>query len=141
MRALLIACLGALGISAVCIGIMFFFFGAQFTADFFNFLPRLFITTAAIEGFDTADIDGEFRFYSVFWIAYGGFLVYTAKYLNKMINWIPLLAGLFFMGGVGRVLSILQYGEPHILFQILLAVELSLPILIIGIWYSVKRST
>lgn len=140
MRIILRLFMGSLGFCAVIIGTMFFLFGAQFTAEFFSFIPGLFVESEQITGFDNADIDGEFRFYSVFWIAYGCILLHAARHLDKMLNWVPLLAGLFFMGGIGRVLSIVQYGEPHLLFQILLAIELVLPVVIMGLWLSIRRA-
>jgi len=50
---------------------------------------------------------------------------------------IPLLMGLFFMGGVGRLLSYYATGEPHTLFTILMLVELILPIAILALWVSI----
>lgn len=131
--------LAGLGISAMAIGLMFFLAGAQWTADFFTPLGWLvFDNVPPIVGFDAADIDSEFRFYSVFWIAYGSALLITAINWHQYFKFVPILAGLFFLGGIGRILSYLAYGMPHPLFQILWVIELTLPVLIMVCWLIVR---
>ena len=141
VRAALITISLAIGISAVLIGLMFFLLGAQFTADVFSLVPYFLGDQTSITGFDLPDVDGEFRFYSVFWFAYGVALIKAAIDLESRLHWIPVLAGLFFMGGVGRVLSIVIYGWPHSLFQILLAVEIVTPIIMLVLWHKLRKAT
>lgn len=120
---------------------MFFLGGAQWTANFFTPLGWLFFGgTEPITGFDRADIDSEFRFYSVFWMAYGFVLILTAIDFKKYFRFVPVLAGLFFLGGVGRIFSYFAYGMPHPLFQLLWILELVLPIIIFAVWAACKHS-
>lgn len=127
--------------SAVFIGLSFFLFGAAATANFFVQIPVFLMGSEAnITGFDNSNIDGEFRFYSVFWIAYGLYLIHTVRNFDEKFRYVPILAGIFFLGGVGRLLSIADYGWPHPLFQILLFFEIVLPILMIFSWFMIRRS-
>lgn len=140
MRFLLQFGLMGIGVSAVLIGFSFFFLGSSVTANFFSsLLANISSVPSTITGFDNANIDGEFRFYSVFWFAYGLCLIQVCRNLDQKLTLVPILLSLFFAGGVGRVLSILEYGPPHLLFQILLCLELGLPIVLMMVWMFVRR--
>lgn len=141
MRLLMAFLIASLGFSAIIIGMMFFFLGGQWTADFFTPVSSLFFNDpGSIVGFDNANIDSEFRFYSVFWIGYGGLLIAAIRKLDEYFSYIPILISVFFLGGVGRIFSYLAHGVPHPLFQILWFVELALPVLIINCWYASRKS-
>ena len=79
------------------------------------------------------------RFYAAIWGAYGVALVVVARNLARRLDMVPWLAAPFFLGGVGRVLSWAQVGTPHPFFQLLMAIELALPPLFVGLWWVVQR--
>ena len=81
-------------------------------------------------GFESVDVDNEFRFYSVFWLAFGVMLLRAALTFPESHRMVFILMGVFFLGGLFRVLSILQFGWPHGMFQFLMWVELGVPILL-----------
>ncbi len=120
-----------LGLSAVCIGLSIIGFGPDKTARFFaSLVETLGGTKIPITDFDSVNVDNEFRFYSVFWVAYGGFLIQTSRNLSKYGQRVPLLLGLFFLGGLSRLFSYNAYGTPHTLFSILLIIEITLPVIL-----------
>ena len=83
-----------------------------------------------------ASSDNEFRFFSAFWLGYGVFCIWVARDLETRGNFIPALAGVMFLAGVGRTLSWLLVGEPVPLYLIGSFVELFVPL----VWvYSYRR--
>jgi hypothetical protein len=52
---------------------------------------------------------------------------------------LPLLLALFFAGGIGRVLSVLTLGPANSLFSLLMWTELTLPIVLYGLWVLAQR--
>jgi hypothetical protein len=127
--------LWALGLAAVAIGLSIFLLGSEPTARAFVNVLRVVMPVAEdVRGLAEADADSELRFYAVFWIAYGIILIGTARNLLATLWRVPWLAGLFFAGGVGRVLSYLAIGAPHPLFVTLMVVELVSPAAVIGLW-------
>jgi hypothetical protein len=129
-----------LGVGAVGIGTSMFLLGAETTALFFASLnAALWSQPDEIADLSTPNVDSELRFYAVFWVTYGVFVVRTAHNLSKHLQLVPLLAGLFFAGGIGRLLSLLLIGEPHPLFVRLMIVELILPLFLIWMWAGVNR--
>lgn len=118
-----------LGLSAVAIGIGIFALGPERAGLFFTgMLAPLSEAFAGPPEAWTRDGDSEMRFYAVFWAAYGIALLFIARDIVRFRIWVPLLLGLFFLGGVGRAVSVFQMGWPHPLFSLLMVVELALPI-------------
>ena len=129
-----------LGIGAVAIGLSMFLFGPQFTGRFFaEMLASVGGSDQPLTGLSGPDVDSELRFYSVFWIAYGAFVLKTARALPEHIGRAQFLLVLFLLGGIGRVLSHVAIGARHSLFTVLMWLELSLPILLIGLSLMVRR--
>jgi Domain of unknown function (DUF4345) len=128
-RAFFQCSLCALGLVVIAIALGLFLLGPQSVANFCNALLQAIwpITFKSFSNSWTRDSDSELRFYAVFWLAYGICLIAVARDVNaksKLVSW---LLALFFMGGIGRAVSILQVGFPHPLFLVLMAIELMLP--------------
>lgn len=131
----------ALGVSALGIAVSNFLFGVTTTAAVFDQGLRL----AGLPASDLGDlagvnVDNEFRFYSVFWGAYGVLLLLTARRLNEFRRWTGWLILLFFLGGVGRFLSWINAGEPVMLFVFLTIVEFVLSAVLFAAWVMLRRS-
>jgi Domain of unknown function (DUF4345) len=122
-----------LGLSALAIGIAIFALGPERVGLFFNDMLAPLSASAFANPPEawTRDGDSEMRFYSVFWAAYGIALLFIARDIVRFRIWVPLLLGLFLLGGVGRAISIIQFGWPHPLFTVLMAVELALPVILL----------
>lgn len=60
-----------------------------------------------------AGTDNEFRFFSVFWLAYGIFCFWVARDLPARCNFIPALAVTMFCAGVARMLSTIMVGYAN----------------------------
>lgn len=142
VRVILKVLLFGLGFSAIGIGLSMFGLGVEATGQFFATIVNQFSNNPQeLSDFSSASVDSEFRFFAVFWIAYGVILVKAARDLDTYIKRVPLLAGLFFAGGLGRILSINAVGSPHPLFTNLMIIELGLPVLIIGLWLGVRKNS
>ncbi len=129
---LLALALFLLGLSAFAIGTGIFALGPERVGLFVARTLAAF-STAFTDPPDTwtRDADNEMRFYCVFWIAYGIALLFIARDIVRFRIWVPILLGLFFLGGAGRVVSVFQLGWPHPLFSLLMAIELALPVLLL----------
>ena len=81
--------------------------------------------------------DSEDRFYAAMFLGFGSALVWCARDLHGRARAFDALMLIFLIGGVARLLSLLQLGLPHPLFIVLGAVELVLPPLL---WWWYKRA-
>jgi hypothetical protein len=129
-----------LGASAVAIGAAIYLFGSAATADVTN------VTFARLVGAvppppwpREPTIESEFGFYAPFWVAYGVALIVTARDLPRARYRVPILAVLFFAGGVGRALAWLRAGPPQPAFVCLMVIELTLPLAFILCWAVLPR--
>jgi len=130
-----------LGLAAMGIGASMFLLGPHMTAQFFaGLLTSLGSLDGPAKDLIAPNVDSEMRFYSVFWITYGAFVFKTARALPQQMARARWLLVLFFVGGVGRLLSLATTGQPHPLFTSLIWIELALPVLLIGLSLNVKRA-
>ena len=81
-----------------------------------------------------ASVDNELRFFSVFWIAYGAFCFWVARNIQEQKNFIPLIATVFFLSGIGRLISILLIGLPSSILIPPMILELVMPIVMYVIY-------
>jgi hypothetical protein len=134
--------LGVLGVAAVAICLSIFFTGAQATAwqaeNAFNALTG----GRGLSEAWPATMDSELRFYAAFWGAYGVLLIYLAWHVRRLGRFVPWLAAVFFLGGVGRALSLAAVGAPHRFFVVLMGIELGLPLVLVWLWsMTLRRGT
>lgn len=132
--------LALLGVSAVAIAASIVLTGAQYTAWT---AEKIF---AALTGWQgplsepwPPTMDNELRFYAVLWGAYGVVAIWVARDLDARRALVPVLAGIFFLGGIGRLLSILAVGSPHPFFILLMWIELLMPVAMVLLWWRLQR--
>jgi len=77
-----------------------------------------------------ATVDNELRFFAVFWLAYGGFCFWVAKNIVEQNYFIPVIASVFFLGGLGRLISMLTIGSPASILIPAMFLEFFIPIVI-----------
>jgi hypothetical protein len=94
-----------------------------------------------------ATVDNELRFFSVFWLGYGVFCFWVARNIQVQYKFIPSIALAFFIGGLGRLVSISSVGSPASILIPAMILEFVIPIFIYGIYWKLyiknitKRST
>jgi hypothetical protein len=93
------------------------------------------------EGTITPDVDTEMRFYAVWYVVAGVFLLRAAARVESETWTVRLVAGGFFLAGCARVLSWLTVGRPHVSAIVLMTLELVLPLVIVPWQASVRRGT
>lgn len=123
-----------ISIAAVLIGSAIAIFGINPVGQFFNAIISTVYNAGPLTELGTPNDDSELRFYSVFFVAYGVILFQTARDLTRHGHRLPLLLGLFFLGGIARLLSYLTVGQPHALFMLLMTIELAMPPLLYCFW-------
>jgi hypothetical protein len=82
-----------------------------------------------------ATVDSELRFFSVFWLAYGGFCFWVARNIQAQFAFIPVIALAFFVGGLARLISMLSVGAPNIVLILAMILEFVIPIIIYVIYW------
>lgn len=75
-----------------------------------------------------ATVDNELRFFAVYWVAYGSFCFWVARNMRTQVSFIPFIALFFFLGGIGRLISIFAIGSPSAVLVSAMILELLLPI-------------
>jgi len=85
-------------------------------------------------GATEATVDNELRFFAVFWLAYGVFCAWVARNIEEKYTFIPVIALAFFVGGLGRLLSMLLVGPPASILIPAMILEFIIPIVIYGIY-------
>jgi len=133
-------CLSILGGSAVVIAVSIMALGAEATATLgeqaFDLATR---TSHPSSGRWPPTMDSELRFYAALWAAYGVAAIGCARTAESSLRWTPWLAAIFFLGGFGRVLSLIFVGPPHPFFSLLMWIELLLPIVLAGLWAGARQ--
>jgi hypothetical protein len=128
-----------LGLVAVLICLSIMAFGAGATAHMgemgFDLLSG---SSHPPSGPWPASMDSELRFYAPFWGTYGLLLIYMARTWPRYEFFVPFVMALFFLGGIGRLISYFAIGAPHPFFALLMVVELALPILTIELWRRIR---
>lgn len=81
-----------------------------------------------------ATLDSEDRFYASLFLGFGAALIWCSRSLAERGGVFFALLAVFFIGGLARIVSYLQVGLPHPLFQFLGVVELILPV-VFYFWY------
>ena|SRR5688572_22748441 len=75
----------------------------------------------------SANVDSEYRFLSVFWVAYGAFTLRAARRPRVAPRLVCGLMLVLFCGGLARALSWALEGRPDDVYLVLLALELGVP--------------
>jgi Domain of unknown function (DUF4345) len=82
--------------------------------------------------------DSRERFYNAIFFGYGVAWLWAARQ-PRMAILVWWLAAVMFLGGIGRIISLVRYGQPHWFQLVLTAIELVLPPLYIGLAIAVDR--
>jgi hypothetical protein len=88
-----------------------------------------------------ATMDSEDRFYATLFLAYGLALLWCVRGIERKGVYVRLLALIFFVGGLARIISILSVGLPNAFFITMTALELVLPVVILLMNERVARLT
>lgn len=123
-----------LGLAALVIGGMDFVIGPDATAGTFASLLSVAAPgTPRLTGLSGADIDSEMRFYAALWMAYGAAALWVARALPARMELLRVMLGVFWLGGLGRLISYFAVGAPHPLFVLLMWIEIALPPVLIAL--------
>ena len=76
------------------------------------------------------NLESELRFYSVWWIGAGLFLIWLAPRVEQRTLETRVFCGLLFLGGLSRVLAALATDWPSAGQIVLMAIELTLAIVL-----------
>jgi hypothetical protein len=82
-------------------------------------------------GDPSPNLESELRFYSVWWIGAGLFLLWLAPRVAERTVEMRVFSGLLFFSGVSRLMAALDTDWPSTGQLILMALELTLPIVFV----------
>ncbi|MFI6867312.1 DUF4345 domain-containing protein [Nocardia sp. NPDC050406] len=102
----------AMGVACVAIGIFHFALG---------------IHSVPGEGSADATVDSRERYYGAIFLGYGLAWLWAARQAPIPASAVRRLAGIFLLGGVGRLLSMAVAGQPQWFQIVLTVIELVLP--------------
>ena len=102
----------AIGIACVAIGVFHFVLG---------------VASVPGEAHAGATVDSRERFYGAVFLGYGLAWIWAARQSPIPAQAVRWLAGIFLLGGAGRVLSLLVHGRPQWFQLVLTAIEVGLP--------------
>ena len=88
----------------------------------------------------TPSIDGEYRFLSVYWLACGLVIYWMIPNIERHTRLFRFVAGIIFISGLGRLLSILLFGKPHPAYLIAMSIELFIVPLLVPWQASISES-
>lgn len=74
-------------------------------------------------------LDSNIRFYSSLWLGIGIVLLWIIPRIEHEKTMLRVIAIFFFLGGIGRLISILTCGIPSSVYFIYALLELSFPLL------------
>lgn len=106
----------AMGIACALIGVIHFALG---------------IASVPGELHASATVDSRERFYGAIFLGYGLLWMWSARQAVMSRTLVIALSGTFFLGGLGRLLSIAIHGSPHWFQNVLTVIELALPPLLV----------
>jgi hypothetical protein len=78
-----------------------------------------------------ASVESELRFYAVFYVAFGAYLWALAPRVAERGRELRWAAGVLFCGGLSRVVGVLVDGWPEADYVVLMAIELTLPVVLV----------
>ena len=78
-----------------------------------------------------ATMDSEDRFYATLFMAYGAALLWCVKGIERKNLYVKLLALVFFIGGLARIVSMVVVGLPNTFFIAMTFLELVLPFVMV----------
>lgn len=75
-------------------------------------------------------LDSNLRYFSGLWLGLGLLILWMIPSIERQKLVFRLVAGMIFLGGMGRVISMLSFGMPSPLFIVFVLLELLFPVLI-----------
>jgi hypothetical protein len=74
-------------------------------------------------------LDSNFRFYNGLWFGIGFMLIWMILNAAKKTNVMWGLSALFFLGGIGRIVSVVTCGRPPLMYMLFIPIETGFPLL------------
>ncbi len=74
-------------------------------------------------------LDSNLRFFNGLWVAIGLILLWMIPNAAKQTHIMRNLAVMFFLGGIGRIVSIAACGVPPLMYLLFIPIELGFPLL------------
>jgi hypothetical protein len=77
------------------------------------------------------NVDSEFRFFSAWYIAMGLVLLRATRTVEAAALEVRIVGVGFFLAALGRVFSIVDEGEPHGYYILLMVIEFLIPLVLV----------
>lgn len=86
-----------------------------------------------------ATMDSEDRFYATIFLGYGAALLWCVRDIERKSRVVYLLAGIFFAGGLSRLMSMADVGMPIAFFIIMTILELIIPFFMVFMQWRITK--
>lgn len=87
----------------------------------------------------SATVDSELRYYAAWYVGAGVLILWNARRVESARLAVRVVCGALFLGGCGRVISLLVVGRPHWTATALMVLELGLPLVLVPWQASLAR--
>ena len=84
-------------------------------------------------------MDSEDRFYATIFLGYGAALLWCVRDIERKSRVVYLLAGIFFAGGLSRLMSMADVGMPIAFFIIMTILELIIPFFMVFMQWRITK--
>jgi thiol:disulfide interchange protein len=85
-------------------------------------------------------VDSELRFYATFWVVLGGVALWLVPRVGSETTIVRIVGGAVFAAGIARVISLVSVGAPHWSQVVLMAIELLLGPILVGLQARIASS-
>jgi Domain of unknown function (DUF4345) len=89
----------------------------------------------------SASVDSEMRFYAAWYVAAGVLLLRTVAHVESEGPTIRAICAVVFLAACARVISLVAVGAPHPIFLVLMAIEFTIPAVVVPWQAAVGRRT
>jgi hypothetical protein len=116
--------LTAFGVVAVTFGALSVLMGGAFVLNVDSVPPSL---------------DSEHRFFAAWYVVAGALVLRSVRRVESETTIVRAVCAGLFLGGCGRILSLITVGAPHLNYVVLMVLELVLPVVIVPWQAAVAR--
>ncbi len=122
--------------------------GLQIVLGVFSLIPVAFAAMGLVSGMASADpaaalsaaVDNQYRYLSGVYILVSLLLWYAIPKIERHFTLMALICAALFIGGIGRLLSVMAAGPGLPGQTIGVFIELGSPLLLVWLWFVVRKA-
>jgi Domain of unknown function (DUF4345) len=98
-------------------------------------------TQLSVEALTDPSLNSQLRFFAAIWLGFGVMLWYSTSDLTRHAVWFRLMCLALILSGIGRLISLVQFGVPAVPFVVAIIVEVVvIPLVLLWHWREVRAN-